>query len=180
MSLSAKQARFVEEYLIDLNATQAAIRAGYSEKTANKQGSQLLGKTGISAAIADGQSLRSNRTGITQDRVLAELAKIGFSDLRMALTSEGGIIDTQDWDDDFAGAVASMEIVRRPSGEYDDEGKPIMAHVAKIRTWDKLSALEKLGKHLGMFAGEAPSITVNVPFDGWNIERAKPDTPDAN
>ncbi len=64
--LTPKQARFVEEYLIDLNATQAAIRAGYSAKTANEQGAQLLAKRSIRQAVADAQSIRSKRPEITQ------------------------------------------------------------------------------------------------------------------
>ena len=181
MALTAKQGRFVAEYLIDLNATQAAIRAGYSEKTANEQGSRLLANVKIASAVAEAQAKRSQRTEITQDRVLAELAKIGFSDLRRVLTPMGGLIDAQDWDDDFAGAVASVEVVRRTSGEYDEDGKPIMDHVHKIKTWDKLGALEKIGKHLGMFSGDAPSLTVNLPFTGFMVDRAsKPDTPDAD
>lgn len=168
MALTAKQERFVAEYLIDLNATQAAKRAGYSERTANEQGSRLLANVKVSAAIAEAQAKRSKRTEITQDRVLAELAKIGFSDLRNVLTNSGAITDVQDWSDEFAGAVASVEIVRRSSGEFDDDGKPIPEFVHKIKTWDKLSALEKLGKHLGMFGGDggaqedAPALNIRI------------------
>ena len=181
MALTAKQERFVAEYLIDLNATQAAIRAGYSEKTAHAIGPENLGKPLIQAAISQAQAKRSERTEITQDRVLSELAKIGFSDLRKVVTEYGGLVDVQHWDDDTAGAIAAVEVVKRPSGEYDDDNRPIIEHVAKIKTWDKLSALEKLGKHLGMFSGEAPQVTVNMPFTGFTVERAvKPDTPDAD
>jgi phage terminase small subunit len=87
--LTARQQRFVEEYLIDLNATQAAIRAGYSEKTAQVQSSRLLSNVMVAAAIAEAQSARSERTEITQDMVVRELAKIGFSDLRKVLTKDG-------------------------------------------------------------------------------------------
>ncbi|KRA62172.1 hypothetical protein ASD89_24120 [Caulobacter sp. Root656] len=80
MTLTPKQARFVEEYLIDLNATQAAIRAGYSAKTAEDQGRQLLRKTPVSAAISARQAERSERTEITQDRVLEELWAIATAD----------------------------------------------------------------------------------------------------
>lgn len=79
MSLTPKQARFVEEYLIDLNATQAAIRAGYSKKTAGQIGDQNLKKLHISKSIQEAQAKRSERTEITQDRVLQELARIAFS-----------------------------------------------------------------------------------------------------
>ncbi len=73
--LTPKQARFVEEYLIDLNATQAAIRAGYSAKTANEQGAQLLAKLSIRQAVAEAQAVRSKRTEITQDEVIQGLKK---------------------------------------------------------------------------------------------------------
>lgn len=178
MALTAKQARFVEEYLIDLNATQAAIRAGYSKKTADKQGSQLLGKPSIAEAIAAARAKRSKRTEITQDRVLAELAKVGFSDIRKLLTPTGNLIGPNEWDDDTAGAVASIEIVTRPGG-VDESGEREVEHVAKIRTWDKLSALDKLAKHVGLY-DEGLSVTVNVPFDGWQIERAKSNQTDTD
>ncbi len=73
--LTPKQARFVEEYLIDLNATQAAIRAGYSAKTANEQGAQLLAKLSIRQAVAEAQTIRSKRTEITQDEVIQGLKR---------------------------------------------------------------------------------------------------------
>ena len=76
--LTAKQQRFVDEYLIDLNATQAAIRAGYSTDTAMEQGYQLLQKTSVSNAVSQAMAHRSRRTGITQDRALRELAKVAF------------------------------------------------------------------------------------------------------
>ena len=74
-NLTPKQARFAEEYLVDLNATQAAIRAGYSKKTANEQGAQLLAKLSIREAVAEAQEARSERTGITQDEVIQGLKK---------------------------------------------------------------------------------------------------------
>lgn len=146
-----KQKRFAAEYLIDLNATQAAIRAGYSEKTAGQKGFDLLKKVEIQKLIQEGVEKRSERTEITQDQVVRELAKVAFSDLRKVLTASGGLVDTQDWDDDVAGFVSSVEVVKKPSGEFDEDGRPIIDHVHKIRAWDKMAALEKLGKHLGMF-----------------------------
>ncbi len=75
MSLTPKQARFVEEYLVDLNATQAAIRAGYSPKTAYSQGERLLKNVEVHRAIQEAQEARSERTGITQDEVIQGLKK---------------------------------------------------------------------------------------------------------
>ena len=79
MKLTAKQQRFCDEYLIDLNATQAAIRAGYSKKNADKIGSELLGKTRVAEYISERKADRMVRTEITQDMVLKELANIAFS-----------------------------------------------------------------------------------------------------
>lgn len=149
--LNEKQKRFAAEYLIDLNATQAAIRAGYSEKTAGVQGFGLLKKPEIQKLIQELMEARSERTEITQDQVLKELAKVAFSDLRKVLTPGGALIDAQDWDDDVAGFISSVEVVKKPSGEQDEEGRPVVEHVHKIKAWDKMAALEKLGKHLGMF-----------------------------
>lgn len=138
--LTAKQNKFVEEYLIDLNATQAAIRAGYSPKNAGKIGHELLEKTRneIDRAIAE----RSRRTGINQDRVLRELAKIAFvnpndvinfRDATVKMTSEENLA-----------AIASIKVKKIP-GEYGD------ATEREVKLYDKLRALDLLGRHLGMF-----------------------------
>lgn len=176
MALTARQERFVAEYLIDLVATQAAIRAGYSKKTAEQQGNRLLGNAKVAAAIAEAQSKRSERTEITQDRVLQELAKIGFSDMRKLARwgekPEGVNEDgTADW---------PVELIS--SAKIDDDTAAAVSEIAltaqgiRIKLHDKLSALDKIGKHLGMFAGDAPNVTVNVPFDGFGIQRIeKPD-----
>ena len=150
-TLNAKQKRFCEEYLIDLNATQAAIRAGYSEKTAYSQGQRLLRHSDAQSLIQKLKDKRSKRTDITADRVLAELAKVGFSDVRNVLTKEGNLTSPTDWDDETAGAIASIEVVTLQNGDTDEHGNKQVDHLHKIKTWDKLGALDKLGKHLGMF-----------------------------
>lgn len=156
MALTARQARFVAEYLIDLNATQAAIRAGYSEKTALQQGPRLLGNVGIAEAIASAQEKRAKRTEITQDRVLAELARVGFADLRKAVAWDGERVllkNSEEIDDDTALAVS--EVSQGPNG-------------IKIKLHDKLAALDKIARHLGMYkdGADAPqdavSLTVNM------------------
>lgn len=159
MTLNEKQKRFGDEYLIDLNATQAAVRAGYSEKTAYSAGQRLLKHVEVQEYIARRMSERAGRTEITQDMVLQELAKVGFSDLRNVFSRNGGILDPQAWDDETAGAISSIEVVRRQSGEYDEDGNPIPEHVHKIKVWDKVSALEKMGKHLGMFVDRVEDVT---------------------
>lgn len=161
--LSAKQARFVEEYLLDLNATQAAIRAGYSAKTAKQQGARLLTHVDVQAAIAAAKAARSQRTEITQDRVLAELAKIGFADIRKVLTDDGGLRNPASMDDETAGAVASIEVVTRrlPSS---GEGEAEVEYIHKVKTWDKRAALETLLRHLSGKGGEddAPPLNINI------------------
>lgn len=166
--LNEKQKRFAAEYLIDLNATQAAIRAGYSEKTAGAQAHKLLKNAEIAALIAKGQQERAEATQITQERVLQELAKIGFSDLRRTMTDQGALLSPEDWDDDTAGAIASLEVVTVYRGDEDEDGNKVPERVHKIKTWDKLSALDKLARHLGMLDGngggsdEAQSLNINI------------------
>ncbi|MBY0138369.1 terminase small subunit [Paracoccus yeei] len=152
-NLTAKQARFVEEYLIDLNATQAAIRAGYSPRTAEQQGSRLLRNAQVAAAATEAQAARSAKTQITQERVLEELAKVGFSDVRK-LFSAGALRSADNLHDDMAGAIASIEVVAKP-GPPDEDGNREVEFVHKIKLWDKIAALEKIGRHLGMFDGGA-------------------------
>lgn len=152
MSLTDKQQRFVEEYLIDLNATQAAIRAGYSEDSASVIGCENLTKPNIQEAIAVAQKERSERTQVTADMVVKELARIGFSDLRNCLTSTGHLIDPQEWDDNTAAAISSLEVVKTHRGDKDEDSPIEYTH--KIKVWDKNSALEKLCKHLGVYAPE--------------------------
>lgn len=152
VELTPRQSRFVDEYLIDLNATQAAIRAGYSEKTASAVGFENLRKPKIAAAIQERMKNREERTEVTQDRVLKELARLGFADLRGVFTDSGNLKMPSEWSDAMAAAVSSVEVVVRPSGEYDEDGRPEVEHVHKFKLWDKNAALEKIAKHLGMFA----------------------------
>lgn len=167
MALTARQARFVEEYLIDLNATQAAIRAGYSRKTAGSQGFDLLKKPEIQAAIQEAQARRSQRTEITQDRVLAELAKIGFSDIRKLLSPGGNLVNPADMEDDIAGAVSSIEVVTRRLPGAGDDGEAEVEYVSKVRMWDKKGALETLLKHLGGLPDDddAPALNITITSD---------------
>lgn len=148
--LTAKQAAFVAEYLIDLNATQAAIRAGYSEKTAPFIGSENLKKPNIDAAIQAAQQKRSDRTEITQDRVLEEYAKLAFLDPRKFYDAEGRLIDIPNLPAEVAAAISGMDIAVEKAGT-DEDGSPIFAQVRKIKLVDKKGALDSVARHLGMF-----------------------------
>jgi len=141
--LTPKQEMFVKEYLVDLNATQAAIRAGYSEVNAGKIGPELLGKTRIQAEIQAAMQARSERTNIRADRVLEELAKLAFSDMRdFAKWSEAGV--TLISSDQLSAEAAAC--VSEVSQTITKDGGSI-----KFKLHDKKSSLELLGKHLGLF-----------------------------
>lgn len=109
VALTAKQERFVEEYLVDLNATQAAIRAGYSAKNADKIGPELLGKTRVSEAVQAAMAKRSQRVGITQDKVLDELAKIGTAEAH----------DYADADLKYSNKLKALELLGKHLGMFD-------------------------------------------------------------
>lgn len=146
--LTPKQEAFVREYLVDLNATQAAIRAGYSEQTAYRTGADNLRKPQIAAAVAAAQSARAQRTEITADRVLRELARVGFSDARRLFSPDGSLRPVAEWPDDAAAAVSSVEVFEELEGR--GENRQVIGHTKKLKLWDKGHALELLAKHLGM------------------------------
>jgi len=152
--LTEKQQRFVDEYLIDLNATQAAIRAGYSAKNADKIGSELLGKTRVAEAISEKMADRSKRTGVNQDRVVLELAKIAFVNAADVIDPESATIKEGATSDDTA-AIQSVKVKVIP-------GKKGEGVEREIRLNDKLKALELLGKHLGMW-NDKLDVNLNVP-----------------
>ena len=143
--MTARQARFVQEYLLDLNAKQAAIRAGYSPRSAETNGNRMLRNAQVSAAVRAAKAERERRTSITADRVLRELAKVAFFDPRRLFGADGQPLPVAELDDDVAAVVAGLEV----SVTNNDDGS--VTRVAKIKLADKLAALEKLGRHLGLF-----------------------------
>ena len=154
--LTPKQKMFVAEYLVDLNATQAAIRAGYSPKRAMEIGYQLLHKTTMQAALKVAMDNRAARTGITADRVLKEYAKIGFADIKDFL-SFGTVKTEVDWDADANKPIFGYKQVveAKPSDEVDgtliNEVSINRDGTFKFKLHDKKGALDMIGKHLGMF-----------------------------
>ena len=143
-NLPPKQQRFVLEYLIDLNATQAALRAGYAKTTAEKQASRLLGIVGVQEAISQRQADLATKLEITTERVAKEYAILAFLDYRIFFDGLGQLIPINELSGDAAAALASIETVMIGSGDDVD-------FVKKIRTYDKLKALGDLAKHLGFF-----------------------------
>ncbi|MEX2673426.1 MAG: terminase small subunit [Phycisphaeraceae bacterium] len=145
MPQTLKQQRFVEEYLVDLNATQAAIRAGYSKRGARTEGARLLANAGIGAAIQHRMQERAERTQVDTDYVVRRLAAIAGADLRRLFDESGRLRPVTDLDDDTVASLAAIEV------KTMDAGSGITEHVAKFRLADRVRALELLGKHLGLF-----------------------------
>lgn len=138
--MTKKQKRFCEEYLIDLNATQAAIRAGYSPDTAGAIGAENLTKPEIQRAVARAMAERSRRTGVNAERVVLELAKVAFVNVGNVIDATDATLKEDATPEDLA-AIQSIKV--KDMGEMGIE--------REIRMADKLKALELLGRHLGMF-----------------------------
>ena len=184
--LTAKQQRFCDEYLIDLNATQAAIRAGYSKKTANEQGARLLVNVSIQKKIFELQKEREKRTEITQDSVLHELALIAFakaSDYARVVEKDamvevdGNMVPVLDED---GNQVKYRTVEPILTDELTEDQKKAIAVIKKgrdgfeIKPYSKIQALELLGKHLCMFTEkvEVKNTTPNA-FEGLTTEELK-------
>ena len=184
--LTAKQQMFCDEYLIDLNATQAAIRAGYSEKTAEEQGCRLLRNVKVQKYIQNRKQDRIERTEITQDMVLRELANIAFSNAadyasvieKQAMVEfEGNMVPVLDENGD---PVMYRTVEPTLTESLTDEQKRALAVIKKgrdgfeVKPYDKVRALELLGKHLGMWT-EKVEVTEKAdnPFAGLSTEDLK-------
>lgn len=147
---SDRQEQFCQEYLVDLNATQAYLRTGYTPKNVSQCASMLLSRPHVRARVDELLAQRAARTGVNQDRVIRELARIAFLDpTELADINKGTILD--DTTEDDRAAIASVKV---KSGEDYTE--------REIRFADKLKALELLGKHLGMFTDKV-DITGPLP-----------------
>lgn len=164
VALTEKQKRFVEEYLVDLNATQAAIRAEYSPKTAYSMGQRLLKNVEVQATIQQAKQERSQRTEITQDMVLKELAKVAFAngtDFAKVVCREVPMTSVDD-DGNLQTVTKLQQLVEvRDTSMIPPEKRAAIASIKEgkygieVSSYDKVKALELLGKHLGMFDARA-------------------------
>lgn len=145
--LTPKQQIFVDEYLVDLNATQAYLRAGYkvSESVARSNGGRLLTNADIQRAIQSRREALSARTEITQDRVLKEYARLAFLDPRKLFDNTGAPLAIHQLDDDTAAAIAGLDVVQVGNSEVG------VGDVLKYKLCDKKGALDSVARHLGMF-----------------------------
>lgn len=180
MALTAKQQRFCEEYLIDLNGTQAAIRAGYSQKTANEQAARLLANVSAKELILKLKQERSKRTEITADRVLQRLAQIAFTDIDSIVRVEE-VIDTEIQTDEEGAEiqvpVKRLRVAITPTAELPREVIPLIAGIKQgrdgieIKTQDQKGCLELIGRHLSMWNDK-----VDLTSKGESIVEKRPVT----
>lgn len=182
--MTPKQERFVQEYLIDLNATQAAIRAGYSQRTARQIGDENLSKPDISAAIQQAKAARSERTEITADRVLQELGRIAFFDLRRLYREDGSLKAMHELDDDAAAVLAGVDVVETKGNAVmggEDGLRHVPEFVKKVKIPDKVAALGLAMRHLGMLKDKTELTGPNGgPLQFQKIERTIVDPSNPN
>ncbi len=145
-TLSARQKRFVEEYLVDLNATQAAIRAGYSKRTANEQAARLLTNVSVSAAVADGKAKRSERTQIDADYVLKRLVEIDQMDVLDIVNENLELKPVSQWPMSWRRYISGFDLAEMFEGRGDE--REMVGILKKIKWPDKVKNLELLGKHV--------------------------------
>ena len=154
--LRPKQRLFIKEYLIDLNATQAAIRAGYSAKTSYSHGQRLLKDVEIQNALTSAMHKREDNIEITAARVLKELAIIAYADqsdyVTIGTEGEVKLIPFDTMKEGASRAVSGVEETRRIMGSGTGKGTEMILEIkTKYRHHDKVKALELLGNHLGMW-----------------------------
>lgn len=150
VKLTPKQQKFCDEYLVDLNATQAAIRAGYSKKTANEIGAQNLAKVSIQEYLTAARQRMQERTEITADMVVKELARIGFHNVKDFVNGGNSVLELKFIDEDKTAAVSAVKNTVKST--YNTATRETTTDtITEIKFHDKVSALEKLGRHLGIF-----------------------------
>jgi phage terminase small subunit len=144
--LNEQQQRFVVEYVKDLHITKAAIRAGYSKKTAHAIGSRLLKHVEISAAIAVAQSKVLDRAELSAQRTLEEMRRLAFSNVQDLFDANGDLIPIHKLTREQAACISSLEIIMKNATAGD--GK--IDRVLKLKVWDKPKVMEMLGKHFAL------------------------------
>ena len=156
--MTPKQQRFVAEFLCDLNATQAALRAGYSKKVAGQQGYENLNKPEIRHLIETAQAQQLASTALTAVRTLEEYRRLSFIDVRSFFDATGNLKPVTEWTADQGAAAASFEVIKKNAAAGDG----VVDTIHKVRLWDKTRALESLAKHFGLLVDKLEhSGTVN-------------------
>lgn len=166
IKLSAKQQKFCEEYMIDLNGTQAAIRAGYSAKCAKVQAVENLSKHNIQSVISELKQKLSTKTGVTAERLINELAKIGFSNIQDYISGDNLITDISKIPKEQAACIESIKSVTTT----ESFGKVTNTRVqVSIKLYSKINAIELMGKHIGLFERDNAQKQVLLPAPIINV-----------
>lgn len=171
-NLTDQQKIFVAEYLKDRNATQAAIRAGYSEETAGSQGGRLLQNVEIRDSIDAGILRLSAKIEITAERVLNELAKMAFVDARNFWNADGSLKQITELDDNTAAALAGFETEEAYDHFGKGQSKPT-GTIKKIKIADKGINLERLGRYLKLFTDKLEVSGMDQIADQLTRARAR-------
>ncbi|WP_337232179.1 terminase small subunit [Citrobacter portucalensis] len=149
MALTDKQDAFCREYLVDLNATQAAIRAGYSEGTAAAQASRLLINVNIQSRLSDLKSQRNERVGVDAAYVLMRLIEIDQMDVLDILKDDGGLKPVTEWPKSWRTTLNGLDVSTTITNFDETTTENILK---KIKWPDKVKNLELLGKHIDVQA----------------------------
>lgn len=164
--MTAKKALFVAEYLVDLNATEAAKRCGYSLRTAYAQGHRLLKDAEISAAIAEGQAKRLATAELSATRVLEELRRLAFADLRTLFDASGNLKPISELTVEEAACIGGFEVIKKNA----EAGDGIIDTVHKVKVLDKTRSLEMLAKHFALLTEvvrvDDDAARINALMDG--------------
>jgi phage terminase small subunit len=159
--MTPKQAAFVEQYLLDMNATQAAIRAGYSKKTADVIAGELLRKTWVAEAVEKAKAKRSAKVGITQERVLRELELLAFSDVTHYVVDEHGNVKLAEGAPE--GALRALSSIKHKVRTIGGGENAVVEHDVEVKLWNKPDPLKLAGRHVG-----APGFFDRMELTGPN------------
>jgi phage terminase small subunit len=157
--MTPKQDRFVAEYLANgLNATNAAISAGYSEKTARQQGSRMLSNPDVAAAVSGKTTQMMEKLEITADRVIQEIGKLAFFDPRKLFNDDGSLKLISEIDANSAVSIAGFDVCELFDGAGDQ--KHAYGLLKKVKLADKSRNLEMLGRYFKLFSPEREDLEV--------------------
>lgn len=161
---------FCREYQIDRIGTQAAIRAGYSKKTAAETASRLLRNPQIQARIAELSEKILEKCDVTAERVMRELAAIAFSDPRKLFNERGELVPVHQLDDATAASIAGIEVETHWEGKGEDA---VPIHVRKIRRWDKNTSLKVLAEHFKIVGDRDEGVNALANELADHLKRAR-------
>jgi len=171
--MTLKQERFCREYLVDLNATQAAMRAGYSVKTAHTIGQENLRKPVIKAYLSDKIQKQSEKTSITVEEILKELKNFLMFDPAKMYDEDGNIKPLHEMDEATRKSICGHDVKEHITESVSGDSMEVK-RISKIKTWDKLKSAELLGKYLKMFDGNTQEDDT-PKVSGFTIEVIKND-----